>query len=76
MSDAGLRDAIRSVYTDLLRDRERCANSTVPGSADKAVAYQSAAARIMRALDDNPPTTARYLEPPHDQLLPRDASLG
>jgi hypothetical protein len=65
---SGLREAMRAVYVGLLKDRERCAQSNEPGSADKAVAYQSAAARILVALDENPPTTAQYLHAPHDDL--------
>lgn len=65
MSD--LREAIRTVYADLLRERERWAKSILPAATQRAVAYQSAASMVLRALDENP-ETATYLHPPHDGL--------
>lgn len=57
-----LRDRIRKVTAELLRERERWANSTIDGAVARAVAYQNAAGQLIRALDASdrliPPATA------------------
>jgi hypothetical protein len=66
MSD--LRKAVRELYLDLLREREKWAKSDLPCAAQRAILYQGAAARVMRVLDENPESEAIYLHPPHDRL--------
>ena len=61
------RDAVKTLYTDLLKERNRWAKSTHETAVAKTVAYQNAASMVLRVLDEYP-DGAQYLHAPHDQL--------
>lgn len=48
---AGIRAGLVSLHADLCRDRQRWAEQDGPGCVERAVAYQSAASRVLSLVD-------------------------